>query len=224
MLLQRNFTRPGPGVDRDAPEKRGLARVIELLARHFWDMVKLNVIFLLCCLPVVTIGAAVQAMHTVLREMVQDEAGNWWATYRRTFRQAWRRGSALTLVTVFGLVISAVGSRFYYYLAADTPALYVAFMLCTTVLLLTLSVSVYLFGLPAAWTFRKTVRTALVLSLRFPLRTVAAVLCAYLLPLLAILALPFSAAYLLTAGFALAGLLTQFFIRIPLRVIPALTE
>ena len=50
-LFSRNYDRPGPGVSKDEPRKKGLARFFEVLFRDFFDLVKLNVIFLICIAP-----------------------------------------------------------------------------------------------------------------------------------------------------------------------------
>ena len=55
-MFRPSYLKEGPGVAKDAPEKTGAAWVGETLAREFWQLVKLNVLFLLCCLPVVTFG------------------------------------------------------------------------------------------------------------------------------------------------------------------------
>ena len=38
-----------------------------------WDMMWLNVLTLLCCLPIVTAGPALSAMHYVLYKIYRDE-------------------------------------------------------------------------------------------------------------------------------------------------------
>ena len=54
-IFSRNFNKPGPGVSKDEPRKKGTARLIELLGRHFGDLVKLNLLFCLCVAPSVVV-------------------------------------------------------------------------------------------------------------------------------------------------------------------------
>ena len=51
--------------DMDSPVMRFLGRLADLMI--------LNLVTLLCCLPVVTIGASLTAMHYVLLKMVRNE-------------------------------------------------------------------------------------------------------------------------------------------------------
>jgi uncharacterized membrane protein YesL len=57
-----------------------------------FDLAQLNVLTLLCCLPIVTAGASLTAMHTVLWKMVHGEetrvCADFVASLRRNFRQA----------------------------------------------------------------------------------------------------------------------------------------
>ena len=49
----------------DSPVMRFLGKVADLMI--------LNLVTLLCCIPVVTIGASLTAMHYVLLKMVRNE-------------------------------------------------------------------------------------------------------------------------------------------------------
>ena len=45
-MFRPSYLKEGPGIAKDAPEKTGAAWVGETLAREFWQIVKLNVLFL----------------------------------------------------------------------------------------------------------------------------------------------------------------------------------
>lgn len=65
--------------------------VSDLMAR-VWDLVILNWLFLLCCLPIVTIGPAMTALHRVMLQMVRrDDAylvRDFFGAFKREFRQS----------------------------------------------------------------------------------------------------------------------------------------
>lgn len=68
------------------------------------DIVILNVICLICCIPIVTIGPAVTAMHYVTLKMVKDENGyivkNFFKSFKENFRQAFIAWLIFLLITV----------------------------------------------------------------------------------------------------------------------------
>ena len=71
------------------------------------DLIILNVLFLLCCLPLVTIGASTAALQKVTQSIVFDEdrsiAGDFFRAFRGNFRQA----TALWLMmAVFGAAMA----------------------------------------------------------------------------------------------------------------------
>ena len=47
-MFRPSYLKEGPGIAKDAPEKTGAAWVGETFVREFWQLVKLNVLFLLC--------------------------------------------------------------------------------------------------------------------------------------------------------------------------------
>lgn len=46
-----DFTKEGRGVDKNAPKKRGIFAFFELFFRKFWRLIKLNLLYILACIP-----------------------------------------------------------------------------------------------------------------------------------------------------------------------------
>ena len=65
--------------------------VNDLMGRVF-DLVVLNWLFILCCIPIITIGASMTALHRVLLQMVRGDDAyfvrDFFGTFRREFRQS----------------------------------------------------------------------------------------------------------------------------------------
>lgn len=214
MFFRKDYATPGPGVDPDAPEKTGVARLAEILSLECVTLVKLNLLFLLSCLPVVTIPPAVFAMNQVTRMMVLDQPVLCFYHYKTAFRTRWKRGYAAFFIVALPLVFSGSGVWFYLGRAAENPVLFLPFMLCSTVCLLTLLASPFFYGLLT--TGRKVgecLRLSLILGGARLHRSVPAALSVYGTLLFAVLELPLSGIYLLLIGFSVPSLLAGFFIR-----------
>ena len=69
------------------------------------DLIVLNVVFLLCCIPIVTIGPAVTAMHYVTLKMVKDENGSVLKNFLKSFKDNFKQSF---IVWVIFLIISIV--------------------------------------------------------------------------------------------------------------------
>lgn len=97
--------------DLDSPIMRFLSRMA--------DMIILNILMMICCIPIITVGAACTAMHYVLLKMVRDEEGylikGFFKSFVRNFRQA-------TLIWIFMLAVLLVfaGDWMIFRASADT--------------------------------------------------------------------------------------------------------
>lgn len=50
-LFNSNYSAPGPGVSKNARRKKGIARFYEIFFRKFWDLIKLNILYIVTLLP-----------------------------------------------------------------------------------------------------------------------------------------------------------------------------
>lgn len=68
---------------------------------RLWDMIKLNFMWLLFSLPVVTMGAATVAAYTVTLKMVDDQEGYVARQFVKAFKENWRQGIPMGLLALF---------------------------------------------------------------------------------------------------------------------------
>lgn len=54
-LFSTNYNKPGPGVPKDAPKKKGIMRLFEILGRDFGNLIKVNFLFFVCSVPTIVI-------------------------------------------------------------------------------------------------------------------------------------------------------------------------
>jgi hypothetical protein len=57
-----DYNKPGPGVDKDAPPKAPFFMFFEILQRKFWNLIKVNMMFLIFNLPALILGMLVMLM------------------------------------------------------------------------------------------------------------------------------------------------------------------
>ena len=198
----------------EAPEKTGFARVLELVSGQCGALLKANLLFLLGCIPVVTIPLSLYAMNRVMLRVVRDQPVKCLREYWEAFRRDWKRGYLAFLLTAAPLGLAGGGVWVYLSRAAVNLLFFLPFLVCSTVFLMTLLSSGYLYGLlDSGKKGKEAVGLALVLGVARPLRSIPAALCCYGLPLLAVLLFPLSGLYLLLLGFSLPCLLGNFFLR-----------
>lgn len=68
------------------------------------DLILLNVLFLVCCLPVVTIGASYAAMHKVTQDYILENDAGVWTPFFRAFGANFKQATAVWLVQLIVIV------------------------------------------------------------------------------------------------------------------------
>ena len=112
-FAERIMAKPGKGVDPNAPKKTGAALFFEIFWREFWEILKLNMLFLLFCLPIVTIPAAITAMSGITLLMVRDENHFLFQDFWRVFKREFGRSLGAGWIVLLGLAATGFGVFFY---------------------------------------------------------------------------------------------------------------
>lgn len=97
--LEGLWTREGAGIDKDAPRPVGLALFFDILKREWWELVKLNLLFLIASLPLVTMPAATLAVARVSRSIASDENTYLLRDFLEAFQRYAVRGTVLMLAS-----------------------------------------------------------------------------------------------------------------------------
>ena len=74
----------------DSPLMEGLSKIT--------DLVILNLVVLVCCLPVITAGAALTGMHYVLLKIVRNEEGYIVRSYFKSFKQNFLQATGMWMI------------------------------------------------------------------------------------------------------------------------------
>ena len=108
-IFGNNYLRSGPGIAKDAPKKKPFFHFWELYFRKFWKLLQLNIITVLFCLPVVTIGPALAGMTKVLRNYVLEKNSFIFHDFWKGFSQNWKKSLPVGLIDIL-LIISAISA------------------------------------------------------------------------------------------------------------------
>lgn len=150
------------------------------------DLITLNLLILLCCLPVVTLGAAWAAGYAcLLRVLRGEEQGLLFRPFLGEFRKVFRKATAAWLMLLAALAILAGDYYYAVYVSVPPSRLFLVFSIAMAVVLF--AAGVWLFPLMARYDnkVRAHVRNAFLLAAAVFPRTLAAMSVQ-----LAVLALP----------------------------------
>lgn len=109
-----NYEKAGPGVEKNAPEKHRFFVFFEIFFRKFWQLITLNLIYVLFCLPIVTIGPATAGLTYVLRNFSREEHAFLWMDFIDAFRKNWKQGLAVSIVDLLVIGATYLNFRFYW--------------------------------------------------------------------------------------------------------------
>ena len=147
------------------------------------DMVFLNVLWVICSIPIVTIGASTTALYTVMLKLVRNEEGYIFRSFFRAFKENFKQSTLIWLIIAAFSVVWWVDFRIAGMMGAGVgEVLRIIFLI---VAFLLLSVTIYVFPLTARYENKisATLKNALILTiakLPYTLLMVAVVVVAVL--------------------------------------------
>lgn len=129
----------------------------------------LNILWFLCCLPIVTVGASTTALFYVTLKIVKNEEGNITRAFFHSFKENFRQGTVIWLILLAVGIILGVDGYVFYHMRFDS----VLWTLGTAVFLVLLAayciVLMYIFPLLARFdnTVPAMFKNALMIGMRF---------------------------------------------------------
>ena len=103
-----DFQKEGPGVYEDDLPKSGLKLLFNVIISNFWRLISLNIIFLLYCIPIITIPAAVTALCKISCDMLERNYILLWKDFFAAFKQNFFQS------LIFGLMVAVLIPIFYF--------------------------------------------------------------------------------------------------------------
>ena len=131
-----------------------------------WDIVLMNLLFILCCIPIVTIGPALTAMYTCTLKMVKGNHLGTLKTFFRAFKQNFKQSFAIWMGT---LVVSFILWTNYNFLKIQGGSVAEMLFYVTLVFAVILfAYSIYIYPVIAAFegTVKMQLRNAFIFFMR----------------------------------------------------------
>ncbi|MEG1322843.1 MAG: DUF624 domain-containing protein [Ruthenibacterium sp.] len=166
------YTKEGPGVPKNAPQKKGVARFFEILGRDmgsFWRAGLLTTIcFIPCALAVVVgvlfhqylgmviiaaavyvagsmlAGPALTALHAVIIKSIRNIPGYMWHDYKKAFKENARQSVPAGMTFMVLLAIEAFSTYYYLFMVEKVNFIMVALVLFCMNLIITCGLFVFL--------------------------------------------------------------------------------
>ncbi|WP_370675156.1 DUF624 domain-containing protein [Pleomorphomonas sp. PLEO] len=199
-------------IDRNAPPRRGVALFVEIFAREWWELFKLNLLMVLFALPVVTIPAMLAATTRITTTMIRDENHYLWRDFWESFRREFWRA---TLVGwIFGATVALGVAAIVVYARATTEeplfVLAVVVSLFGTILLLLMATHSFTLMMLTGLPIPRLLGTACLMTMAGFVPGLAALLLCATVWLVHVAAYPVSIFIPATFGFSFCALVMTF--------------
>lgn len=157
------------------------------------DIILLSVVYVVCCIPIITIGPATTALYYTMVKVVRRERGYLFGEFFKSFKANFKSGSFLTIILVVAYLILWVDRNYAKGLAETNSSVAFAmtcvFNAISVILILT---TIYVFPVLSRFTIKgfQLLKTSFFISIRhLPSTLVIAVIIAatgigmYILPI-----------------------------------------
>lgn len=180
------------------------------------DMICLNVMWLICCIPIVTIGASTTALYTVMLRLVKNEEGYIFRGFFKAFKSNFKQSTIIWLIILILGIVWTIDFRVAGLLPGTAGVVLSAIFLTLGSLLL--SVTIYIFPLTARYEngIKATFKNALILTaakLPYTLLMAAVTIVAVIASLWSTFTLMFSLPLWLMIGGSLIAWVNSYILR-----------
>lgn len=199
-FLSSSFEKSGSGVAKNQNTKHGLKLFFEIYIRKFWPLLKLNFMYFVCCIPIITIGPATAGFTKILKNYSQEKNAFLWEDFWESFRKNFKQSMIMGIIDIIATAGAGLGAYFYLNLIKESQFHYVSLALCIAfaVTFVMMNYYIYLMIVSVELPLKTIIKNAFILTcvglkkglLSFALVTVitiAALLGAWFLPVAGIL-------------------------------------
>ncbi len=147
--------------DMDSPVMSFLGKVA--------DLVWLNILYIICCIPIITIGASTSALYYVTMKMVANEEGYITKDFFKSFKINFKQATVIWLIVLLAAAIFIMDFRILN--AMEGTFGKVIYVIICAVAILFLFMVTYIFPLLAKFdnTIKNSMKNAFLISIRhFP--------------------------------------------------------
>lgn len=141
----------------------------------FWDIIILSILWMVCSIPVITIGASTTAMYYVTLKLVRDEDGYTFRSFFKSFKENFKQSTIIWLIfLVVGIILGFDLFFFIKMFAGSEKIKAVMVSVFLAMLFIYLAMFTYVFPLQSRFynPVKRTIFNAFFMSIRHIFQTI----------------------------------------------------
>ncbi len=178
-----NYRDSGVGISKNGPKKSRLALFFEILGVRIWKLFLLNFIYVLCCLPIITIGPATAGITKVLKNYSIDKNAYVWSDFKDSFKKNFVRAFILGIIDIIAYFGLYLGLTIYPYLGSQRKVYYVmlALSISVGVMFTIMNFYMYMMIVSTDLSMKNIVKNSLALTFLAPKQNILTMIIAVLI-------------------------------------------
>lgn len=166
MGIFNDYTREGKGVSKEPDFRPRIVVFFDIYFRKFWSLVLLNLLYILFCLPIITIGPATAAMTKILRNYAREEHAFLWSDFWDTFKSNFKTGLIVGIINLFAVLVLWFDYASYINMQASSIVRSgaLAVLLLTATILLFMNYYIYVLMVTFNLTFKQLIKNAFIFA------------------------------------------------------------
>lgn len=110
------------------------------------DYLLLNFIWIIFCIPIVTIGVSSTALYYTFHKVLKNSEGTLWNTFWNTFKSNFKQGILLWIIYLFIFSLFGIDIYFTYILSKSIPIMSFLLLIIPVIAIFTFVCSIYSFA------------------------------------------------------------------------------
>ena len=107
------------------------------------DLILLNLLVLVCCIPIFTVGASMTALHYVLLKMVKNEEGYITKSFFKSFKENFKQATAIWLILLLIICVLVGDFIIFGYSGVSFPGWLTGVLVAVSVMILIATVHLF---------------------------------------------------------------------------------
>jgi len=177
------------------------------------DLMILNFLWIICSLPIITIGASTTALYAVTLKLVNEEEGYLFKGFFKSFKENLKKATIIWIIMLF--VFFIIGVNLTFWIKYKSIAGYIPMSIILGILFIFLPTEIYIF--PILSNFKKnikeTIKYAFIISIKYlPYSLIIILISSIFIGVTAIF--PFTILFMIFVGFAFYAYINSYLFRV----------
>lgn len=148
-----DYTKEGPGIEKNAPKKKTFFVFFETFFRNFWKFTGINAVYSILSMLIITGGLANAGFTHVARNTARDKHSFGLSDFFETIKKNWKQALAVGIINILVFAITGLGVAFYGFVLKQTVFTTIGLGICFAVIFCFLIMNFYIWTLMITFNF-----------------------------------------------------------------------